>query len=100
MGFEADWILSMSEKNCARYSNIVSGKMKEISSVLDLAFSESYPEVWAEMSQKDVSGEEMCDYVSWAYFNAVPLQGDEARQAIYTEMATSFCPQKYYDEVT
>lgn len=73
--------------------------MQEIAVQLDIAVQESYPTIWAEMEAKDVTGTELCDYVTWSYFNAVPLQGDDERQAQYTDMATTFCPKNYYDEV-
>ena len=52
------------------------------------------------MSSKEVSGEELCDYLTWAHFNAVPLQGDADRQKEYTQLVSETCPQTYYDKVT
>ena len=51
------------------------------------------------MQEIQVSGVELCDYLTWAYYNAVPLDGDDARQAEYVSLATQTCPQEYYDKV-
>ena len=52
------------------------------------------------MTTKDVSGEELCDYLTWAHFNAVPLQGDKERQDAYAKLVSETCPAAYYDPVT
>lgn len=49
------------------------------------------------MKEIDVNSVELCDYMTWAYMNAVPLQGDDAQQQIYNELATTFCPENYYN---
>ena len=52
------------------------------------------------MTKKDISGEELCDYLTWAYFNAVPLQGDAQRQSDYIKLVTDTCPESYYNKVS
>lgn len=52
------------------------------------------------MKEKDVSGEELCDYLTWAHFNAVPLQGDSDRQASYASLVSDTCPKTFYNSVT
>jgi len=44
------------------------------------------------MVEKHVSGAELCDYLTWAHFNAVPLQGDEKRQSDYAAIVSDTCP--------
>ena len=52
------------------------------------------------MKEKNVSGEELCDYLTWAHFNAVPLQGDKKRQDAYAKLVRDTCPTSYYNQVT
>jgi len=52
------------------------------------------------MQDIQVTGVELCDYLTWAHFNAIPLVGDDARQAEYVSLATETCSQQYYDKVT
>mmetsp|Transcript_10635 Transcript_10635/g.14334 ORF Transcript_10635/g.14334 Transcript_10635/m.14334 type:complete len:177 (+) Transcript_10635:661-1191(+) len=51
------------------------------------------------MHEMQVTGVELCDYLTWAHFNAIPLDGDDSRQAEYTKLATQTCPQQLYDQV-
>lgn len=52
------------------------------------------------MQEMKVTGEELCDYLTWAHFNAIPLMGDDARKGEYTKLATETCPSEYYNKVT
>ena len=49
------------------------------------------------MQRTQVTSVELCDYLTWAYYNAVPLEGDAVRQAEYVSLATETCPEQYYD---
>ena len=37
---------------------------------LDKTIAENYADIAKEMKEMDVSGEELCDYLTWAHFNA------------------------------
>jgi len=52
------------------------------------------------MKEMQVTGVELCDYLTWAYYNAIPLVGDIDRQEDYRTLATETCPQDYYDKIT
>lgn len=99
-GFEKDFVLSLSQKNCARYAASIEGPLAGIAASLDAAIAASYPDIAGEMKEKDVTGEELCDYLTWAHFNAVPLQGDQDRQQEYAKLVSETCPAEYYDKVT
>ena len=99
-GFEKDFTLSLSEKNCARYKDSISPKLAQIGSSLDSQIATEYPDISSEMAEKDVSGEELCDYLTWAHFNAVPLEGDKDRQDSYAKLVSETCPSSYYNQVT
>ena len=99
-GFEKDFTLSLSEKNCARYAAKIEGPLAKNAKELDATIAKEYPDIAAEMKEKDVSGEELCDYLTWAHFNAVPLQGDPERQDAYASLVRDTCPKAYYDPVT
>jgi len=75
-------------------------KQKMIATNLDNMLKEFYGDIWAEMSDKNVTGTELCDYVTWSYYNAVPLQGDQARQKQYKDLVIRTCPQSLYDPTT
>ena len=47
--------------------------------------------------QKEITPNELCDYLTWAHMNAIPLIGTPERQIMYTQLATDFCPKNYYD---
>ena len=47
-----------------------------------------------------VTGEELCDYLTWAHYNAVPLKGDATRQAEYQTLVSTTCVASYYNSVT
>ena len=99
-GFEKDFTLSLSEKNCARYAAKIEGPLAKIAKELDATIAKEYPDIAAEMKEKDVTGEELCDYLTWAHFNAVPLQGDKKRQDAYANLGRETCPKAYYAPVT
>ena len=67
---------------------------------LDSAIESNYADIWKQMQGIQVSGIELCDYLTWAHYNAIALDGDEARQAEYVSLATETCPQQYYDLIT
>lgn len=90
----------MCEKNCHRFADKIEGQLTAISTQLDAAIAETYPDISQEMKDKNVTGEELCDYLTWAHFNAVPLQGDQARQDSYSKLVGETCPQSYYNQVT
>jgi len=71
--------------------------LTDISDKLDKEIAKSYVDISKEMKEKEVSGEELCDYLTWAHFNAVPLQGDKARQDSYRKLVGETCPQFYYN---
>ena len=75
-------------------------KQKMIATNLDNMLKEFYADIWAELSAKNVTGTELCDYVTWSYFNAVPLKGDDARQKQYKDLVHKTCPQSLYDPTT
>jgi len=52
------------------------------------------------MLEMQVSAIELCDYVTWAYFNSIPLQGDATQQDEYKRLATETCPSEYYNKMT
>ncbi len=35
-----------------------------------------YKPIWKKMLDDEVSGSEMCDYLDWAYYARVALEGD------------------------
>ena len=72
-------MLSMNEKNCSRYSDAISQSLKDISSDLKTAISTDYPEIADDLKKAQVTSEQLCDYLTWAHFNAVPLKGDKER---------------------
>jgi len=69
----------------------------QISNNLDAEIAKNYADIASEMKEKDVKGEELCDYVTWAHFNAVPLTGDQDRQQEYAKLVSETCPSAYYN---
>lgn len=63
----------MSAKNCQFYSDAISASLDQISSDLDTTIATDFPQIYEKMSDNDVSGIEVCDYLTWARSNAVPL---------------------------
>ena len=57
--------------------------MKAISSNLDSVLESDYADIWKDMQEMQVTGEELCDYLTWSHYNAIPLIGDDARKAEY-----------------
>ena len=53
--------------------------VKDALAGLDSALESTYPEIWKQMQDIEVSGIELCDYLTWAHYNAIPLDGDDAR---------------------
>lgn len=45
---------------------------------LETSTEETYPDLFAKMQEMDVNSEELCDYMTWAYMNAIPLSGSIA----------------------
>lgn len=43
------------------------------------------------MAEKDVSAQELCDYLDWAYFNSIDLEGDETTIAAYDAIRSTTC---------
>ena len=93
-------MLSLSELNCRIFQEEMVAPKEAITKGLDKAIKEGYPDIWSEMQEKDVQSQELCDYVTWSYFNAVPLKGDSARQDEYFRLATETCPQESYNKTT
>ena len=50
--------------------------MTAISADLNKALESEYSNIYSEMKKKGIAGDELCDYMTWSYYNAVPLQGD------------------------
>jgi len=87
----------VSQKNCKLYDGRISPTLDALSHSLDDTLASDYADIWSEMQAKDVSGVELCDYLTWAHYNAVPLVGDDARQSDYTQLVTETCPSVYYN---
>ena len=51
--------------------------MTAISADLNKALESEYSDIYSEMMKKGIAGDELCDYMTWSYYNAVPLQGDD-----------------------
>ena len=90
----------MSEKNCQLYKTQISQTLAGLDQTLETVIATDYSDIWAEMQAKEVSGVELCDYLTWAHYNAVPLVGDDARQAEYASLVSDTCPQSYYNPKT
>ena len=86
--------------NCAFFKDAMQVPTTKILHRLDTEIAKTYPEIYDTMKEKGVSPVELCDYVTWAYYNAVPLKGDSQRQDDYTQLATETCPQSYYNKIT
>lgn len=96
-GFESDFMLSLNAKNCQRFDALTKDSFAQISTNLATEIAAEFSDIAAEMTDKDVSGKELCDYLTWAQLNAVPLVGDETRQAEYKKLATETCPAFLYN---
>lgn len=51
--------------------------MTKIMADLNKALESEYSDIYSEMKKKGIAGDELCDYMTWSYYNAVPLQGDQ-----------------------
>lgn len=90
----------MSQKNCKLYDGRISPTLEALSNGLDSILADDFADIWSEMQEKDVSGVELCDYLTWAYYNAVPLVGEQARQDQYSKLVSETCPTAYYNQKT
>ena len=61
--------------------------MTAISADLNKALESEYSDIYSEMMKKGIAGDELCDYMTWSYYNAVPLQGDDHTQEQYRRLA-------------
>ena len=61
--------------------------MTAISADLNKALESEYNDIYAEMKKKGIAGDELCDYMTWSYYNAVPLQGDSHTKEQYRRLA-------------
>ena len=61
--------------------------MTAISADLNKALESEYSDIYSEMKKKGIAGDELCDYMTWSYYNAVPLQGDDHTQEQYRRLA-------------
>ena len=52
------------------------------------------------MRQELVSGIELCDYLTWAHHNAIPLKGGIERNLEFAKLAELTCPTEYYNKVS
>ncbi len=74
--------------------------MKAITSNLDSVLENDFADIWKDMQEMKVTGEELCDYLTWSHYNAIPLIGDDARKAEYRKLATETCKTEFYNPVT
>ena len=93
-------MLSMSTKNCAAYKDAIKVDLDNITMGLDYYLKANYNDIFMEMQEKDLVGTEVCDYLTWAHFNAVPLKGDPKRQEDYKSLVDQTCRTEYYNKTT
>lgn len=93
-------MLSLNAKNCKRLKALTKDALAQIEDNLAAEIASKYSDIATEMTDKDVSGKELCDYLTWAYMNAVPLVGDETRQGQYSDLAQTTCPEFLYNPTT
>lgn len=43
------------------------------------------------MTEKDATVQELCDYLNWAYYNSIDLDGDEQTVKDYETVRSSTC---------
>ena len=96
IGPEADTMLSMDHKNCARYGEIMLPLVKDANEKLESEMNEKFNSVWKQMMKDEISGSEMCDYLDWAYYARVALDGDMKE---YQKIHETLC-QSYYNSIT
>ena len=99
-GFEKDFLLSVGEKNCPYYKTFAEAEFTGVNYNFSHALAETYFDLSQKMVEMDVSNEELCDYLTWAYMNAIPLKGTDEDLQTYNTLATSFCPENYYNQMT
>lgn len=78
-GFDKDFMLSLSERNCKSFASQMEQPRKDVEAALDVAIQTDFADIWKDMQDMQVSGVELCDYLTWAHFNAITLVGDDAR---------------------
>lgn len=78
MGPEADVMLSMNESNCNKYEMGIMSMLQDADRQLDEALNANYKDIWTEMQNADpkITGPELCNYLDWAYYARVSLQGN------------------------
>lgn len=69
-------MLSMNSGNCARYGDKMRPLERDANDKLEQAMITHYKSIWRKMLDEEVSGNEMCDYLDWAYYARVALDGD------------------------
>lgn len=91
-----DVMLSMDDMNCARYEARMTPLLHDAEQTLTQTMVSSYSDIWTQMLTQQVSGPEMCSYLSWAYYSRVALSGD---MDTYTEIYNTAC-KDYNNSVT
>lgn len=66
----------MNQRNCQRYSDRISPLLTEAENNLVQSMTTNYSDIWSDMLRKEISGPEMCNYLDWAYYARVTLQGN------------------------
>mmetsp|Transcript_39260 Transcript_39260/g.53351 ORF Transcript_39260/g.53351 Transcript_39260/m.53351 type:complete len:290 (-) Transcript_39260:13-882(-) len=76
-GKDHDWLLSMNEKNCARWESewgsLWAGKEKWY----DAEFAKKFPEAMDHINAADGNVHDFCNYMEWAHLNGVELSIDQ-----------------------
>jgi len=93
-GMEADFLLSVSDRNCPYYTTKMKTTMDDItgkaaSAIADISYQ------WASYLQVE-SVADICAYLEWAYFNSIDLAGDEQKQQDFSQIR-GICKSYYAD---
>ena len=89
-------MLSMDSRNCAKYAEKMEKLSVDANDNLEKEMNLKFNSIWRKMLTQEVSGSEMCNYLDWAYYARVNLDGDmEAYKTIHETLC-----QDYYNSMT
>ena len=95
-------MLSLSQDNCTVYKEAMVSPLEEIGSTVQDTVCSFIPDACQQFDTDKITskGPQICDYLTWAYYNVIPLNGTSYKQNYYKTLATEICPNFYYNKVT
>ena len=95
-----DFMMAVGEGICSRFEKEMEEPFSDIRFDLEEVIEKEYKSIFDDMRRELVSGTELCDYLTWAHHNAIPLKGGIERNLEFAKLAELTCPTEYYHKVS